>query len=43
VLVLGHSLHDNFLVQALREYVPPERLALSQPIASVIARSASPL
>jgi hypothetical protein len=29
VLVLGHSLHDQFLVQALRENVPARRLAIT--------------
>ncbi len=29
VLVLGHSLHDRFLVHALREHVPAERLAIT--------------
>ena len=29
VLVLGHSLHDRFLVHALREQVPAERLAVT--------------
>lgn len=29
VLVLGHSLNDSFLVEALRDNVPPERLAVT--------------
>jgi hypothetical protein len=29
VLVLGHSLHDPFLTQAIREHVPPTRLAVT--------------
>ena len=29
VLVIGHSLNDSFLVQAIRHNVPPERLAVT--------------